>query len=160
MDHVLGSDPQIAEAADAYYDDIMIDSSKVSAERVVEVLDRFGLETKPPVKINGGRVLGLAVRKTDGELRWHRNGNIPALPDRQTRRKLFSGVGQLVGHFPVGGWLRPACSFLKRLACRGGWDDTVEPRVVDIAQKLAACERRPSERQVGSTRPKIWSSVV
>ena len=79
MDHVLGADPYVKEAADAYYDDIIIDSTKVSVERVKEVLDSFGLETKPPVKIDGGRVLGLAVSRIGDELRWRRDGQVPEL---------------------------------------------------------------------------------
>ena len=111
-------------------------TGKVPAEHAVAVFNSFGLETKPPVKINGGRVLGLAVREINGELRWTRDGKVPDLPDQLTRRKLFSWVGQLTGHFPVCSWLRPACSFLKRMASGGEWDNAVGPRVVDLAEKL------------------------
>jgi len=41
-----------------------------------------------------------------------------------------------VGHFPVGGWLRPACSFLKRAANGGGWKERLDFHVVEIAKKL------------------------
>ena len=129
MSHILNSDKRVAEATDSYYDDIIVDTGKVPAEHVMAVFNSFGLETKPPVKINGGRVLGLAVREINGELRWTRDGKVPDLPDQLTRRKLFSWVGQLTGHFPVCSWLRPACSFLKRMASGGEWDDTVGPRV-------------------------------
>ena len=90
MSHILNSDKRVAEATDSYYDDIIVDTGKVPAEHVVAVFNSFGLETKPPVKINGGRVLGLAVREINGELRWTRDGKVPHLPDQLSRRKLFS----------------------------------------------------------------------
>ena len=51
-----------------------------------------------------------------------------------TKRGLFLWCGKLVGHYPVAGWLRLQCSFLKRMGCGGSWDapvgKTVSNRVV------------------------------
>ena len=39
--------------------------------------------------------------------------------------------GKLTSHYPVGSWLRPACSYLKRLSSlQPGWDDPVSHEVV------------------------------
>ena len=45
-----------------------------------------------------------------------------------TRRTMFSMCGKLVGHFPVGGWLRVIARVLKRrvTAVTKGWDDPVD----------------------------------
>ncbi|KAI0978015.1 hypothetical protein GJ496_001777 [Pomphorhynchus laevis] len=42
-----------------------------------------------------------------------------------TKRQLFSFCGKGIGHFPVCGWLRPSCSYLKRLCNDLGWDDSI-----------------------------------
>ena len=52
--------------------------------------------------------------------------------ERLMRRRLFSICGQLVGHYPVGGWLRVACSFVKRESDGERWEDWIGER----AQRL------------------------
>ena len=42
-----------------------------------------------------------------------------------TKRDLFSVCGKLVGHYPVCGWLRVACSFVKRLCVGSYWNDGI-----------------------------------
>ena len=39
-----------------------------------------------------------------------------------TKRQVFSLCGKLVGHYPVAGWLRVACSFVKRSCDSNAWD--------------------------------------
>ena len=82
----------------------------------------------------------------NGKLKWQRDGPLPQLPHQMTRRNLFAWTGQLLGHYPVGGWLRPSCSFIKRIASGGDWDTEVEPQVAALARQLA--ERIKSEDPV------------
>lgn len=77
MQHVLGFDPEVSAATDAYYDDVVVDTRRITVERVMEVLEAFGLEAKPPIDIDGGRVLGLAVRSSNCELHCERVSAIP-----------------------------------------------------------------------------------
>ena len=43
IEHVLDSDSEVAAATDAYYDDIIVDTSKVSIDRVMDLLTMYGL---------------------------------------------------------------------------------------------------------------------
>ena len=49
------------------------------------------------------------------------------MPRVVTRRNVFSLCGKLVGHLPVGGWLRVAVAFIKQRASdvATGWDDKI-----------------------------------
>ena len=42
-----------------------------------------------------------------------------------TRRQLFSLCGHLIGHYPVAGWLRVACSWIKRISEGSSWEDPI-----------------------------------
>ena len=53
-----------------------------------------------------------------------------------TKRQLFSICGKLVSHYPVAGWLRPCCSFLKLLGCGGSWDEPVSTVVYELTREL------------------------
>jgi hypothetical protein len=85
---------------------------------------------KPPENLNGSRVLGLKVKKTANEnWEWTRDNQIRWEEQKvPTKREVFSVCGQLIGHLPVAGWLRPACSFIKRSAGDGPWDEPVNTR--------------------------------
>ena len=114
---VLSLDPVIDAATDHYIDDIVVNCSLVSPERVVEHLRRYGLQTKPLECFEDTCVLGLQLRSVPGQgLMWSRSNEIPNVDELQqlTRRELFSICGKLIGHYPVAGWLRVACSFIKR----------------------------------------------
>ena len=51
---------------------------------------------------------------------------MPQLPDKSlTCRELFSICGRLVGHYPVAGWFRVACSFIKWHSEGQKWEDAV-----------------------------------
>ena len=104
-------------------------------DTVVEHLLSYGLETKPAEAIGEGAVLGLKVsRREDGKLMFCRANSIPEMPKEMTRRELFSVCGKLVGHYPIAGWLRIACSYIKRRAEGERWDDVVGP---DATQLMA-----------------------
>ena len=52
------------------------------------------------------------------------------MPDILSQRKLFS----MIGHYPVAGWLRVACSYIKRQACSQGtqWEDVAGEEAVQM----------------------------
>ena len=55
-----------------------------------------------------------------------------------TRRELFSICGKLYGHYPVAGWLRVVCSYLKRHAEGERWEDFVGNVVRDRLRLVVA----------------------
>ena len=88
----------------------------MSTQRLIEHLKKFGLVTKETEPLEGGAALGLRLKFVNGDLMFYRGNKLPMLPDMLTRRELFSICGELTGHYPVAGWLRVACSFIKRQA--------------------------------------------
>ena len=97
---VLAENDLIKKATSSYVDDIIVNESIVSVEEVRNHLSRFGLLTKPPEKLNGGAVLGLKLNYgNDGMYRFSRGNALPLLPEKCTRRELFSLCGKLVGHY-------------------------------------------------------------
>ena len=64
----------------------------------------------------------------DNSLYWRRANKISDMPRVVTRRNIFSLGGKLVGHLPIGGWLRVAVAFIKRRASdvTAGWDDKID----------------------------------
>lgn len=127
---VLSDDPSIRAGTDSYVDDVIVDESQVSVNEVREKFRQFGLECKDPEPLDGTKVLGLQVRKDQDVFVWQRGNTLPSVPQNVSKRQLFSICGQLVGHYPVGGWLRPACSYLKRLANSVEWDEKVSDCIV------------------------------
>lgn len=56
-----------------------------------------------------------------------------------TRRELFSICGQLIiGHYPVVGWIRVGCGYIKRQSCGSTWDDDIGERPKDLLRDLVA----------------------
>lgn len=127
LQFVLAQDEKIDAATSSYIDDILVDESVVAADVVVAHLRKYGLEAKPPQNLAGGSVLGLRVTDDGrGCLTFRRGNQLPELQDGTlSRRQLFSICGQLVGHYPLAGWLRVACSYMKRAAGTGSWSDKV-----------------------------------
>ena len=129
VDAILAKDECIQRATSAYIDDIYINESVVPAARVKEHLDNFGLVSKEPERLkDGARVLGLQVWGEYHTLYWKRGNRIPDMPRVVTRRNVFSLCGKLVGHLPVGRWLRVAVAFIKWSTSEvtAGWDDKVD----------------------------------
>ena len=128
VESVLNLNETMSSATSSYIDDIIISENEIKAEDVIAHLKLFGLVSKPLERLGsnaGVRVLGLRV---DGNLHWTRDGTLPQIEeDRLTRRQLHSRVGELVGHFPVAGWLRPACAALQRSSAQDGvgWDEFI-----------------------------------
>ena len=113
---VLASDKQVFSGTSSYIDDVIVNEDVVSAKRVISVLHSHGLQAKAADSLDGARVLGLRVSRLNGVMSWRRDNVIDAVEDVKTKRQVFSLCGQLVGHYPVAGQLRPACSYLKRVA--------------------------------------------
>ena len=128
---VLGLDAEIDAATDHYIDDIIVNVALVDLERVVRHLKRYGLETKSPERMEEARVLGLQLRNVPGNgLVWQRANELPVVNQQHmTRRELFSTCGKLVGIYPVAGWLRAACSYIKRHSDGVAWEDEVGAKV-------------------------------
>ena len=138
---VLSQDEEVKKGTDHYIDDIWVNESVVGVDKVRQLLLKYGLVTKEPEPLSDTRVLGLRVRDPgDGKFVWCRDGEIPVLSERVTKRELFSVCGKLVGHYPVAGWLRTACSFVKRLANDVEWDANIpscaEQVINEVLQKV------------------------
>ena len=140
VSYVLAVCPRICAATDHYVDDIVVDTTQVSVEEVVQHLLRYGLLTKAPEKLCDASVLGLRlVDDGHGPLGWRRGKAVlpeGPLDSMLTRRELFSLTGRLVGHYPIAGWLRVACSFLKRHSNGSHWEDPVGERAMAILSQI------------------------
>jgi len=132
---VLNYDVRIREHVDSYIDDIFVDERKISVNEVKDLLTGFGLNCKIPESISEDRevrVLGLKVFQRGHLLKWKRDNPIREITDiaSLSRRDLYSICGQLVGIYPVAGWLRPTCSYMKRLS-EGNWEDKVGDEIIE-----------------------------
>ena len=147
VNHILSSDPNIYNGTMSYIDDIIIDENVVSVDKVQKVLDEHGLVCKSPEKLGNYRILGLNTFIDNDKIYWNR-GEAAFLSEAKdksefSKRELFSLCGKLVGHFPVCNWLRPYCSFLKRLTNELDWDDKIGCDILDMTKEiLTAVSRR------------------
>ena len=134
---VLSLREDVRAGTDSYIDDIMVDTKVVSSATVRSHLEKFGLVTKDPVPLKNARVLGLRVYSQNNgrELEWKRDNSLPEVGSPLTKREVFSVCGQLVSHYPVAGWLRMWCSYIKRLASGGEWDCRVPSGVSPVLQE-------------------------
>ena len=159
---VLARDNEIRLATSSYIDDIIVDVNRVSAEAVVTHLGRFGLQAKPPADLENGTALGLRiVRGFDGVLKFSRGNEIPEATGCITKRELFSICGKLVGHYPVAGWLRVACSYVKRHAEGEKWGDNIgawaSKMINDIIVRVKDEDPVRGNWKVSSTeKGKVW----
>ena len=137
LKRVLNSDEIVKSATNPYVDDILVNVSKLPSQEVIRHLHQFGLKSKPPEKLDGGAALGLKLEKrSDGLMLFSRGNNVPEVPEALTRRELFSICGKMVGHYPVAGWLRIACSYIKREANGSAWDEEVGERARDLLKEV------------------------
>lgn len=127
---VLSLDGQVDKGTDHYIDDIIVNEDVVAVDKVRSHLQLYGLSTKEPEPLCNARVLGLRVSQdASGSLYWKRDNVLVESLDSVTKRDLFSICGRLTGHYPVGGWLRVACSFMKRQAGGCSWDEPIPDAV-------------------------------
>ena len=106
---------------------------------VKEHLYSFGLLSKEPERLQDGmQVLGLQVWGEDNSLYWRRGNKIPDIPRVIMRWNIFSLCSKLVGHLPMGGWLRVAVAFIKRRASdvTTGWDDKIDDTPLNTMIKV------------------------
>ena len=128
LSEVLRQNESVRLGTDHFMDDIIVQENIVTAEEVAAHLQRYGLETKPPEPLDGGRVLGLQLsRDSCGTLQFRRGNEVPMIDASSalSRRQLFSICGRLVGHYPVCNWLRVACSYIKRRSEGARWEEDV-----------------------------------
>lgn len=134
---VLGKRKDVEMGTSSYIDDILVDETVVTAAQVVKHLTKFGLATKAPELLEGSAALGLKLRRDkSGELIFRRGNEIPEVGEELSRRELFSACGRLVGHYPIAGWLRVACSYVKRRAEGVRWDDKVGQETVEMMKDI------------------------
>jgi hypothetical protein len=86
--------------------------------------------------LKGGGVLGLHVQRHEEVLFWSLDNVLDSLTDQVKRRRLFSWCGQMIGHFPVASWVRPACSYLKRMTNGSQWNEEVDAWVIKIVKSM------------------------
>ena len=143
VQYVLGLDETIQRACNAYYDDILVDLTQVSAARVADHLRRYGLIAKPPKRLGDTTSLGLEVQRVRGRLEWRRPMPIDAeISPKTTKRELFSMCGKFTSHFPVCGWLRAAASFAKRACEADQWDVLLNETAARFARELVDLVKR------------------
>ena len=137
---VLAVNPDIEQGTDSYIDDIIVNENVVDAGKVKDVLSEFGLKSKEIENLEGTRVLGLRLskRKFGLPLEWNRDNkiNLEASYNEMSKRDLFSFCGKLIGHFPIAGWLRPACSYIKRLCNDIDWNDKLSENVKECLKDI------------------------
>ena len=80
---------------------------------------------------------------------------------------MFQWCGRIIGHYPVCSWLRPHCSYLKRLAnpSQRGWDSQI-PKAVeklcrDLEAQIAAGDPVHGKWSIESSLPEwnLWCDV-
>ncbi|XP_068216319.1 uncharacterized protein [Palaemon carinicauda] len=107
-----------------------------SADEVIRHLNTFGLITKFPESLNGDVALELQLQRVGGELIFQRGNKVPEVADMLTRRELFSVCVILVGHYPIAGWLRVACSYIERRASGARWEDPVGEQSIMMIKEV------------------------
>lgn len=161
---VLCWDTRIKQATSPYLDDILVDERVATATDVQNHLHRHGIVSKPAERVKkGARVLGMKVWEEQSCLVWKRDNSVCDLPEKLTRRTVFSLCGQLIGHLPVAGWLRPAASYLKRRvnALSSSWDEEVtDPTLRKILEetmaKVKSCDPARGRWDVDGDKATLW----
>ncbi|XP_068240110.1 uncharacterized protein [Palaemon carinicauda] len=133
---VLSKSEKKERPTSSYIDDILVNESIATADEGIRHLNTFELITKSPESLNGSAALGLQLQRVEGELMFQRDNKVPEVADMLTRRELFSVCGTLVGHYPIAGWLRIACSYIKRRAYGARWEDPVGEQSMMIIKEV------------------------
>ena len=158
---VLRKSERVEQATSSYIDDILVKVSQTTALEVVEHLKKFGLITKAPESLDGGAALGLKLRVNErGVFDFFRGNEIPDIPECLTRRDLFSICGKLIGHYPIAGWLRVSCSYVKRTAEGSSWDDYVGDRTIAMVREMLDRVKRDDPVKGSWAVPKTSSGLI
>uniref|UniRef100_A0A5S6QCD8 RNase H domain-containing protein n=1 Tax=Trichuris muris TaxID=70415 RepID=A0A5S6QCD8_TRIMR len=164
INHVLSLSADVQRGTSAYLDDILVNEDIIDANRVKQHLASYGLACKDPERVSDGtRMLGLYVRKRNGAATWSRGSKLPSIPQRLTRRTIFSYCGELVGHYPVCGWLRPMTAFIKREVndATSTWDEPIRHAQVrehlhEIGVALKAQDPARGRWDVHGDEARVW----
>lgn len=98
-------------------------------QRKAWTIRKVRLAAKSPESIEGGRVLGLKLKRDKmRKFVLHRGNKLPNLKQNMNRRELFSMCEMLVGHNLVSGWL-------KRRA-RVNWSEKVGEKMMVMMQEV------------------------
>ena len=138
----MSKDKKIKNATSSYIDNIRVNESVASADEVIRHLNTFALITKSPESLNGRSALGLQLSRVGGELMFQRGNKVPEVADVLKRKELFSICGKLVGHYHIAGWLRVACSYIKRRASGARWEDPVGEQSMLMIKEVIERERK------------------
>lgn len=161
---VLEMREDVRQGTSSYVDDILIDENVVSPMTVIDHLRRYGLTCKSPVCLySGAKVLGVCVGSENGIMQWSRNQAIPEVPTKITRRSIFSWCGRVTSHLPVYGYVRPACSYIKRraTAVTSTWDedindDDVRSIVLDLKMRCVGNDPAKGRWEVTNDEATVW----
>ena len=139
MDMIVRWTTHPFRGVDNYIDDLRVPAAL--SERVAARLAQYGLISKPEEAMSTSRVLGLqlSIPLDDGQVMWRRRDGVQTTFDEPlTKRRIFQWCGRLTSHYPVAGWLRPACSMVKRLAGleKVAWDEAVSDDLLQICRDL------------------------
>lgn len=139
----LKGNRKVNKATSSYIDDILVEESEVTAEEVRDHVETYGLTAKPAEPLDGGTALGLKLQKDEkGTLIFKRGNEVPEVGTELTKRELFSICGKLVGHYPIAGWLRIACSFIKRQTGTEYWEDRVANETLKMMKEVITRVKR------------------
>lgn len=139
VEAVIARNDAIKRAVTSYIDDLYVNEMEVTSDEVRSHFRKWGLQTKESERlgVDGAvRVLGLKVAN---DLTWGRDGLLPSIDrDLLTRRQVHAVLGELIGHYPVVGWLRLASAFIQRLTAHQntGWDNPVSEEVVTKVSEI------------------------
>ena len=116
---VLTKDDAGKIATGSYINDVLVENARVTSEKMRDHINTYGLTAKPSEWLENGMAQGLKIQWIKaGKLMFRRGNEIPEVMDGLTKRELFSVCRKLVGDYSIVGWLRTACSFIKRKTVR------------------------------------------
>jgi hypothetical protein len=104
-----------------------------------DAVRRNGFDIKEPEEMDRAKALGLRITPLGN---WGRRSTFPELDSTITRRTIHQWCGKITAHYPTCGWLRPACSQLKRLTTMlwngktPTWDEPVQPEIEQAVTKF------------------------
>lgn len=128
---------------------------------LVNHLNNFGLTAKPPESLEGGAAFGLRLHMDKaGNLVFARGNDLPEGHEEMSRCELFSACGKMVGHYPISGWLRIACSYLKRRTEEINWEDVVDSETTGVVQEVVEEVQHHDPVQGRWHVPKLEKGVV
>ena len=75
-------------------------------------------------------------------------------------KRFFSICGKLIDHYPIAGWLRVSCSYVKRTAEGSSWDDYVDDRTVAMVREMLDWVKRDDPVKSSWAVPKTSSGLI